>query len=189
MAPSHSHSSKFTVPVFRNRIWRPASSRLFLWTFLSGVSSAWSRARNGSPLSKRVCVCVCVWDKSECVCGVTSLLNARHIKHTHTLTHSQPTSLNSAKPSPVLLSSSSSSLSFPSSVFSPIIPHAHLCVTSAKRWKLPLISNLTFSRYRSGWVYPSHASVPTKPFITEEFLKTAPVSNGRHQKLIPPLTT
>lgn len=34
----------------------------------------------------------------------------------------------------------------------------------------------------------SHASVPTKPFITEEFLKTAPVSNGQDQKLIHPLT-
>ncbi len=132
-----------------------------------------------------------MWDKSECVCGVTRLSNVRHIKHTHWLTHSRRASTQRSQalfcsPPPRSHSLAQCFLSFP--LFPPIIPHAHLRITSAKRWKLPLISNLTFSRYRSGWVYPSHASVPTKPFITEEFLKTAPVSNSWDQNLIHPLT-
>lgn len=129
-----------------------------------------------------------MWDKSECVCGVTRLLNVRHIKRTHWLTHSRRASTQRSQAlfcsttPPLSHSLAQCFLSFP-----PIIPHAHSRITSVKRWKLPVISNLTFNRYRSGWVYSSHASVPTKPFITEEFLKTAPVSNGRDQKLILPL--
>lgn len=154
------------------------------WRFLSmKQSTEWISI-------KQMCVCVRVWDKSECVCGVTRLLNVRHIKHTHWLTHSRRASTQRSQalfcspPPPLSHFLAQCFLSSP-----PIIPHAQLRITSAERWKLPVISNLTFSRCRSGWVYPSHASVPTKPFITEEFLKTAPVSNGQNQKLIHPLTT
>lgn len=136
--------------------------------------------------------------KQACVCGISQSVCVEwlvswiwDILNTHWLTHSRRASTQRSQalfcsPPPRSHSLAQCFLSFP--LFPPIIPHAHLRITSAKRWKLPLISNLTFSRYRSGWVYPSHASVPTKPFITEEFLKTAPVSNSWDQNLIHPLT-